>query len=570
MANIEGIIFGLQHRDRAKDKVVPPRITTAEKPFTVFELILHVVALIVGSGYIVPEKAKTHLNILQKHFGFATLEETSLLCAFLNLCDDTRIKLRDLAQVYKVHTLNIVNLSDSLDDLVRRQFVIRRKDSEGNTMYRMTEEVIRQVRNGQSPHPKDVNGLDVMGFCTEVEELLERRRCEEIENDALEESINYLIKINNHLHISKTLLKYDLDFHDLLLLLIMMDCFINKHDDNITKIDIEDYFNYSVLRHHCYSLETGDHILMRMELVEHSCSDGQVSPTEWKLTEETKHDLLKELNIKNYVTHTNLTPYADIVSKKLYYNDHLSNEVRKLHTMLCPRRMKRILDAMESKGMRKGFTCLFYGAPGTGKTETVLQLARETKRDVMLVDVPNIRSKWVGESEKHIKRVFDNYRSAVRTNPSHAPMLVFNEADAIFTRRNEGGTSGIDKMENAMQNIILQELENLEGIMIATTNLTGNLDAAFERRFLYKLEFVKPSEKERCYIWKSMLSGLSMNQARVLAKNYDFSGAQIENIARKRIVNDILSGSEDIDMQGIIESCDSESIFKNNKKIGFT
>ena len=139
-----------------------------------------------------------------------------------------------------------------------------------------------------------------------------------------------------------------------------------------------------------------------------------------------------------------------------------------------------------------------------------------------------------------------------------------------MNKRLEGGTGAVDKMENAMQNIILQEMENLEGIMIATTNLTGNLDAAFERRFLYKIEFDKPSPKERKDIWKTFLTDLTDEQAAELSKRFDFSGGQIENIARKRIVSDILEDRDELDMDCIIESCQAELLNKKGaNRIGF-
>ena len=104
----------------------------------------------------------------------------------------------------------------------------------------------------------------------------------------------------------------------------------------------------------------------------------------------------------------------------------------------------------------------------------------------MRVDVDKIKSCWVGESEKNIKKLFDSYRAKCN-NAELAPILLFNEADAVLGIRMEGAQTAVNKMENSIQNIILQEMETLEGIMIATTNLTSNLDKAFERRFLYKI-----------------------------------------------------------------------------------
>jgi len=98
-------------------------------------------------------------------------------------------------------------------------------------------------------------------------------------------------------------------------------------------------------------------------------------------------------------------------------------------------------------------------------------------------------------------------------------------------------------MENAIQNIILQEMERLDGILIATTNLTGNLDRAFERRFLYKIEFHRPSMEAMRNIWLALLPELSADQATLLARSHTLSGGQIENVTRKYIVDAVLTGT---------------------------
>ena len=224
---------------------------------------------------------------------------------------------------------------------------------------------------------------------------------------------------------------------------------------------------------------------------------------------------------------------------------------------------------MEKSGMRRGFACLFYGAPGTGKTETVYQIAHSTGRDIFMVDISETKSMWYGESEKRVKKIFDTYRAYLKTCEI-APILLFNEADAIIGKRKESGKGSIDQTENAIQNIILQEMENLEGIMIATTNLTQNLDKAFERRFLYKIEFDKPDVEAKENIWHTMLPALSKKERNELASSYDFSGGQIENIVRKYTVDCILN-NENPSIDTIHLYCQSELLYKNNeiRKIGF-
>jgi SpoVK/Ycf46/Vps4 family AAA+-type ATPase len=112
-------------------------------------------------------------------------------------------------------------------------------------------------------------------------------------------------------------------------------------------------------------------------------------------------------------------------------------------------------------------------------------------------------------------------------------------------------------------------MEILDGIMIATTNLTKNLDPAFERRFLYKIEFNKPTLEARKAIWKSQLPELGDEDAETLAERYDFSGGQIENIARKRTVDRIIHAGK-IDLETISEYCIDEKLDKNQEaSIGF-
>ena len=122
-----------------------------------------------------------------------------------------------------------------------------------------------------------------------------------------------------------------------------------------------------------------------------------------------------------------------------------------------------------------------------------------------------------------------------------------------------GAENAVDKMENSLQNIILQEMEKLDGILIATTNLTENLDKAFERRFLYKIKFGKPSLEARCNIWKSMIPSLTEDEALILADSFNLSGGQIENVARKRTIDSIIK-DEDPSIDEIIAYCNAEKI----------
>jgi SpoVK/Ycf46/Vps4 family AAA+-type ATPase len=320
-----------------------------------------------------------------------------------------------------------------------------------------------------------------------------------------------------------------------------------------------------------FDLKHGTHTLIEKEYVQFADGDGFIDSEHWKLSDKAKKELLAEYKNKEQYK-KRLILFNTIQAKKMFFNTRETLEIEKLTSLLRETNFRKIQGRLGDKSMRKGFACLFSGSPGTGKTETVYQIARQTRRNIMLVDIAGIKSCWYGESEKKIKELFDLYRSAVEKSKI-APILLFNEADAVIGKRriNNGNNHSLDQTENTIQNIILQEIENLEGILIATTNLAQNMDNAFERRFLYKIKFEKPGRESRAGIWTSLLPDLPENWAAELSKRFELSGGQIENIARKTEVDRILSG-EKLSMDTLIQYCKDETQngFNASTRIGFT
>jgi hypothetical protein len=249
-------------------------------------------------------------------------------------------------------------------------------------------------------------------------------------------------------------------------------------------------------------------------------------------------------SLKEMSAYQGLIPANTIKAKRLFYSEKTTRRVAELKELLIEKNFAGVRKRLAEKNMRTGFACLFSGPPGTGKTETAYQIAGAAARNVMLVDASEIKDRWFGESEKRVKELFDRYHRLVKGSRI-APILLFNEADAVLGKRQTLGDErrGCGQTENAIQNIILQEMENLEGILIATTNMTGNLDQAFERRFLYKIEFEKPDLDTKKAIWQSIMPELDRETVETLSRKFDFSGGQIENVARKEAVSSILSGA---------------------------
>jgi SpoVK/Ycf46/Vps4 family AAA+-type ATPase len=147
---------------------------------------------------------------------------------------------------------------------------------------------------------------------------------------------------------------------------------------------------------------------------------------------------------------------------------------------------------------------IFYGPAGTGKTMTALSLAKSMKRAILSFDCSKILSMYVGESEKNVRKIFDDFKE-ISAKTKTEPILLLNEADQFLSTRTTSGSSSADKMHNQMQNIFLEQIERFEGILIATTNLLETFDKAFSRRFNYKIKFEKPDKFQRKILWQQML-----------------------------------------------------------------
>jgi hypothetical protein len=261
---------------------------------------------------------------------------------------------------------------------------------------------------------------------------------------------------------------------------------------------------------------------------------------------------------------------SSIGEKMLFYSSTEMHQISSIQSMMEEQNYQTLLSRLRSKNLPLSMNILLYGAPGTGKTETVLQLARQSGREIIKVEISQTKSMWYGESEKLIKRVFTDYAKYAE-HCALTPILFFNEADAILGKRNELNSS-VNQTQNTIQNILLEELENFNGIFMATTNLANNLDTAFERRFLFKVEFQIPDATIRSQIWQSKLPDLSQEEALKLATQFNLSGGQIENVVRKCEIEFILHGGLP-DFDTLLRFCSEEKLSGSSlsvrKSIGF-
>lgn len=514
------------------------------------------------------ELASRELDYISGKLGISR-DEAMLLAFFIEKSSSCRIWLSSIADMVNVSNIRIISMMNVADGLVKKGYLRGNVNGKDERYYSVPREVLDAVRKNECFTPKPMVDLTTDEFFDRLEDVF---REDDMPFWNRHEMLEDLVESNMHLPYCKAVKKYDLGSLDNLLLHVFANRLINDDDDNIGTGDWEDYMDSkSMVRRVLKNLKNGHSRLTAEGILEPVSNDGVRDANLYHLSNRAKDTLFPDMDIDhNIAGHDKfLTPYASFPEKKLYYAPHIQEDIDRLGQLLQPDQFKMVAERLNENGMRKGFACLFYGSPGTGKTETANQLARMTGRDVLMVDVTKIKSCWVGESEQNIKALFDRYRKCVKEKEV-APILLFNEADAVLGIRQEGAQRAVDKMENSIQNIILQEMENLEGIMIATTNLTQNMDKAFERRFLYKVEFAKPSLTAKSLIWQSMIPELSQEDATGLAQKYDFSGGQIENVARKHIVDNIIMGKT-FSIDSLKRHCETEIIDKETTRraVGF-
>ena len=504
----------------------------------------------------------------------ARLALTPKQAVLLSIClrhGPRRVDFGDIASHLAISNIRAMEYSDDINALIRAKY-LKFHDAKDEDEFDVPVSVIRSLKNNEMPELPRRTGLSAAELFEFMGSLFEDLNCNAILPSDLYHELKDLFSQNKDLGFVTELNALNLDrFTDFMVLTFLCHRLVNEDDDEITYGQIEDVYRHkSDLYEEKAMFKEGSHSLMERGLVEHVCEDGQANTSRIHLSGHARSVLLADFHLRSAEkTMGGLIKPETLSEKTLFYTERNASQVDELHSFLMPDRYNEIRSRMKDSGFRSGFACLFYGAPGTGKTETVYQLARQTGRSIMTVNVPDIKSKWVGESEKNIKEVFDRYRLAVQ-RCEQAPILLFNEADGIIGTRREGATSAVDKMENSIQNIILQEMENLDGILIATTNLTQNLDPAFERRFLYKICFEKPDASVREKIWHTMLPALSEDQCASLASAYDLSGGQMENVARKFSINSILYGSENRPMDILHAYCSAERLEnQTTRRIGF-
>ena len=281
------------------------------------------------------------------------------------------------------------------------------------------------------------------------------------------------------------------------------------------------------------------HKLQELDLVEITSISSLFGPQTGLVLTDKGKELFFEEDAKLFIQKVDkkdLVNCEDIKPKQLFFSENEQRQLSMVGNSLMEENYRALTERLESKGLSKGISAS--------------------------------KSMWYRESEKIVKDIFTRYRQQCKRSKIK-PILLFNEADGLFSKRKDiSRGSSVDQTENTIQNILLEEMEKLDGILIATTNLEENLDKAFERRFLFKIRLDKPGVEAKKNIWQDKLPILSAEQAHKLASDFDFSGGEIDNIVRKTTMQEVLEGGVPT-MESIVKLCSQEKVCTKSNRIGF-
>lgn len=523
------------------------------------------------------KKVDKELGFLSAYFG--TTKTQSLFIAIiltLNYKGDS-VDLNDLIKYFECNPMRLLEFSDELQHLHASGILVKQKSNHRlkmagtNDQFTINEKISLAILQNE-PMPsvnQESKPETILDLLEKLYELSEKREQEEYTTRHLMSKARMELSMNSDFPLVKRFKALCLSSTEKYIYAYIIWKTLQGFDLVGVSNTVEAIFDRAAARiNYMQELVMGKNQLIRKDLIEikeswfASGSDMMLTDYSCKILEECGIKILrKKKEFKNII------PHAKIQKRKLFFNDEEGEKVNFLKDLFKYRKFKKMQTQLSEKGLPIGVAVLLHGIPGTGKTEFAMQIAKDNNRAIMKVDISRSKSMFFGESEKVIKRIFTDYET-FSENCDRTPILLFNEADAIISKRMEMSEGAVSQTQNAMQNILLEELENFEGILLATTNLVINLDKAFERRFLFKIQLNKPGFTVRSKIWKSKLPFLTMRDCRMLAEKFEFTGGQIDNILRKIEIHEIVHGKK-VTLKKILYFCSEEMLVNESRKIGF-
>lgn len=488
--------------------------------------------------------------------------------------DDTEIGFDRLLKFLALDVTDYFDLQGDIQELLDKGYLKYKREKRLNNLYNSTftinDKIIDAIFNGSSiSDALNEPDLDINQLCGYISRVIRTSSLNNCKIDEITEKVERIEKKNSNLEAIiqlKTILKIEdrTLLYDLVNELITSsNCTFDLLPSLIQLFGRVD--GQTILR----SFINNETNLQKLGLVEVTGST-YIQDATITITDKTKEIFFgKHAGLySTRITNKNIIKYESIFTKELFFDEGVKRELILLEQGLQDDNFIELRDTLKSKGfLNNGVTAILYGVSGGGKTSGVYQIARKTKRDILQLDLSEVRSMYYGESEKQVKEIFNSYKELCNVS-ERTPILLMNECDAVLGRRLEGNST-TDTTETTLVNLFLEFFENNTGIIIATTNLIDNVDPSFMRRFLFKVKFSTPTPNVVKQIIKNKLDFLKENELDTISNRYRLTGGEIDNIVTKITLNKVLTKSNPT-LSEIMEYCEQEKVgdYKTTK-LGF-
>lgn len=497
---------------------------------------------------------------------------------FVLYSKQSSVNLREVHSFIDVDFIDAIGFKYDLEVLIDKKLIQpdssysrqKRKLNVSKSEFIIPENIIEAVYFNEKIPQIENQEHDIYSFCSLINKCINERYMNDNNKKYLIDIVTELEKDNLHIDGVSKLLKSNIEIEERMILysalnqatnwgrFTLLDSLLKELHDNVRE-RINKFKEISQKKN----------VLFQLDMIELT-QQRFTNDIEIKLTQTAMEFFLgADADLFQNVENSEILSPDKIKPVDLFFDGKLKKELNFLTNSLENKNFVELQKRLSEKNMVKGINAILYGSPGTGKTEICYQLAKTTGRGIFQVDLSQTKDLFFGESEKKVKEIFTKYDKLLSKSPL-APILLINECDGLFSKRFLNAQRSTDQTINTIQNILLEELEKFQGILLATSNMAENLDSAFERRFLFKIEFEKPSIEVKKKIWKNKLNSIDDEFATLLSYKFDLSGGQINNVVRKIVMQEVLYNRMPSNDE-IVEFCKSEStLTKTVNKIGYT